>query len=148
MDRQQMREKNNCIMLYDDMIEAMKDILSYPEGERLIAEFIGLIIRYYDSDEEIDDKSIPIEIRLAFKMFKRQFNRQIENYANLCETNRRNGVLGGRPKGSTNKTGKDNSVTSDEKSNALIRIQQQKKAESSNADLTISPEDDNSELPF
>lgn len=78
------------------------------------------LIADYHNPNKPKETQITQVVNLAFYQFKSQFERDLQTYNNVCERNKNNGLLGGRPKIKNPKKPKKPDSKSDSKNNKIL----------------------------
>lgn len=89
-----MASKKDSVIFYQAQVKICKEFLTNEQFGRLMAALFELDDGL---DPEVDD-----DIAMAFAFMSLQQRLDREKYEKRCETNRRNGALGGAPKGNQN----------------------------------------------
>lgn len=84
-------------MLFHDLAEVLVAL-----GDEKSGKLIKAMIQY-STDGTVPELESPLDI--VFIQLRQQLDRDIEKYDNICERNRKNGLLGGRPRNPNNPVG-------------------------------------------
>ena len=89
-----MASKKDSVIFYQAQIKICKEFLTTEQFGRLMAALFDL--------DDGGDPSVDDDIAMAFAFMSLQQKLDREKYEKRCETNRKNGALGGAPKGNQN----------------------------------------------
>ena len=89
--------KKNSFIVYNDNQEVFTELSDEDAGK-----LIKAMIEYSSTGTQIE--MCPM-LKLAFIPIRQQMDRNMDKYENICERNRKNGMLGGRPRNPNNPVG-------------------------------------------
>jgi len=87
-----MDKKKDSFILYNEYYEMVKELPTDQKGLLLCA-----IFEYSTNGNEIE---LPAMARIIFKLIKKRMDYDTARYAEICNRNKANGSMGGRPKAS------------------------------------------------
>jgi len=85
-----MAENKKSFLLYCDLIHMVKKLPDEKAGE-----LFKHILSYVNDEHPVSDDLI---INISFEPIKQQLKRDLVKFENVCNRNRHNGLMGGRPK--------------------------------------------------